>query len=103
MTGDLRGGADAPPHWRDRYQPHWVWAAGSLVIPAALLIISVLGMGRASFVSTAVAALVPNVALILALALAGAALVRGRRVPIVITLVGLLLTLAGFWWLRWVS
>ena len=45
----------------------------------------------------------PNVALILALALAGAALVRGRRVPIVITLVGLLLTLAGFWWLRWVS
>jgi hypothetical protein len=103
MNRDVRGGANAPPQWRDWYQPHWVWAAGSLVIPAALLTVSMLGMARASFVSTAVAALVPNVALGLALALAGAALVRGHRVPIVITLAGLMLTLAGFWWLRWVS
>jgi hypothetical protein len=103
MNRDVHGGAGAPPHWRDLYQPHWIWAAGSLAIPAVLLAVSMLGMGRASFVSTAVAAVLPSVALMLALALAGAALVRGRRVPIVITLAGLMLTFAGFWWLRWVS
>ena len=103
MARNSRGGADAPPHWRDTYQPHWVWVAGSLVTPALLLLLSVLGMGRASFVSTAVATVVPSVALLLSVALTGAALLRGHRIPIVITMVGLMLTLAGFWWLRWVS
>ena len=104
MERRLDGGAPAPPPpWRDLYEPHWIWLAGSLVIPAALLVFSVLGLGRGAFISSDVAGAFPLVALVLSLALACAALLRGRRVPLAITCVGLMLTLIGFWWLRWVS
>lgn len=88
---------------RERYEPHWVWLLGSLVAPMALLVVSLLGMGRGAIVSTAVAMVVPNVALATAAAVSAAACIRGRRVPILITCVGLGLTLVGFLWLRWVA
>ena len=88
---------------RERYEPHWVWMLGSLVAPMVLLVVSLLGMGRGSLVSAGVAMMVPNVALATAAAMTGAAIIRGRRVPIVITLVGLAMTAAGFFWLRWIA
>ena len=88
---------------RERYEPHWVWLLGSLVAPMALLVVSLVGMGRGSLVSTGVAVMVPTIALTTAAVMTGAALIRARRVPIVITLVGLSLTAAGFLWLRWIA
>ena len=88
---------------RERDEPHWVWLLGSLIAPLTLLAVSLAGMGRGSLISTGVAVTVPNVALLTSAVVAGVALFRGRRLPILITLIGCALTAAGFFWLRWVG
>ena len=89
--------------WREASEPHWLWLAGSLVAPISLLLLSLLGMGRGSFVSADVAAVIALLAVITAVGFAGAALVRRSRIAIAITAIGTALTLLGFWWLHWVS
>lgn len=80
-----------------------MWLLGSLVAPTSLLLVSLLGLGRGSFVSTDVAAMVAIFAVVTALSFAGAALIRRSRLAILITMTGAALTLLGFAWLRWVS
>ena len=93
-----------PDHsWRAVSEPHWMWLLGSLVAPMSLLLLSLLGLGRGSFVSTDIAALIAPLAVIIALTFAGAALIRRSRIAIAITGTGAVLTLLGFWWLHWVS
>lgn len=89
--------------WRDVSEPHWVWLLGSLVAPTSLLLVSLLGLGRGSFVSADAAAMIALFAVVTALSFAGAALIRRSRVAILITMTGAALTLLGFWWLHWVS
>ena len=89
--------------WREASEPHWLWLLGSLVAPTSLLLFSLLGLGRGSFVSADVAAIIALVAVITSVTFAGAALVRRSRLAIAITAIGASLTLLGFWWLRWVS
>ena len=89
--------------WREASEPHWLWLLGSLVAPTVLLVVSLLGLGRGSFVSADVAAIIALFAVITALSFAGAALIRRSRAAIAITVTGAALTLLGFWWLHWVS
>lgn len=89
---------------RDRdYRPHWAWFVGSLVGPAGLLLTSLLGLGNASIVSLDIAAVLPSIAVLISLAVVGAALIYRRRVPLRIATAGFLLTSVGFLWLYWVS
>jgi hypothetical protein len=89
--------------WREASEPHWLWLVGSLVAPTALLIVSLLGLGRGSFVSTGIAAAIAMIAVLVSLGFAGAALLRRSRKAIAITAAGTALTLLGYWWLHWVS
>ena len=93
-----------PDHsWCEASEPHWMWLLGSLVAPTSLLLFSLLGLGRGSFVSADIAALIALIAVTVAVAFAGAALIRRSRTAIAITCTGAILTLLGFWWLHWVS
>jgi hypothetical protein len=92
-----------PPPPAFRYDPHWFWIVGSMVIPFAMLVTAVLGLGRGSFISTGVAAATPLAAVLLSLGVMCMALLRRRRVPIAIASAGFLLTTLGYWWLHWVS
>jgi hypothetical protein len=93
-----------PDHsWRQTTEPHWMWLFGSLIAPASLLLLSLLGLGRGSFVSADIAAMVALIAVVIALAFVGIALVRRNRIAVAITAVGASLTALGFWWLHWVS
>lgn len=87
----------------ERAQAHWIWVIGALLVPFALLLVSMLGMPRGSFVSTEVAAAVPLVALVLSLGVLGIALAMRRRAAIAVTVAGVVLTVLGVLWLRWVG
>lgn len=80
-----------------------MWLAGSLVAPISLLLLSLLGLGRGSFMSADVAALIALIAVLTAVGFAAAALIRRSRIAIAITTIGTAFTLLGFWWLHWVS
>ena len=71
--------------------------------PAGLLLTSLLGLGHESTVSLDVATILPIVAVLISLAVVGAAVIHRRRVPLRIATVGFLLTSIGFLWLYWVS
>jgi hypothetical protein len=89
--------------WREASEPHWLWLLGSLVAPMSLLVVSLLGLGRGSFVSADAAVMIALFAVITAVSFAGAALIRRSRTAIAITMTGAAITLLGFWWLHWVS
>ena len=94
---------DQPLAYRERAQPHWLWVIGAVLVPLALLLVSVLGLTRGSFVSTDVAAVVPSVALAVSIGVTGVALARRSRAALIIAVFGLLLTVLGVLWLRWVG
>jgi hypothetical protein len=87
----------------ERAQPHWVWVVAAVVIPITLVMISLLGLGRGAFVSTSVAAVLPQLAVIIALGVLAVALLHRRRTPMAIAAFGLFLTLLAFGWLHWVA
>ena len=94
---------DVPTARSDRAQPHWVWVVAAVVIPGTLVMISLVGLGRGSFVSTSVAAALPGLAVVIALGVMAAAILHRRRTPMRIAAFGLFLTLLGFGWLHWVA
>jgi hypothetical protein len=88
---------------RDGHQPHWWWAIASIVVPLGLMLIALLGLGRGAPVPLSLAATAPGIALVLSFGAFAAAVVRARRVPILITAVGLVVSGAGFLLLLWVG
>jgi hypothetical protein len=71
--------------------------------PGGLLLTSLLGLGHESTISLNVATILPIVAVLISLAVVGAAVIYRRRVPLRIATGGFLLTSIGFLWLYWVS
>ena len=84
-------------------QPHWVWFVAAVVIPGTLLMISLLGLGRGSFVPVSIAAALPGVAVIIALGVLAVAALYRRQTPMRIAAFGLFLSLLTFGWLHWVD
>lgn len=88
---------------RDWSQPHWVWGATFVFVPMCLILIGFVGAISGSQIPLGLASLAPKAALAIAAAGFVTALLLRRRVPMTITTLGVTLSAAGFFLLRWLS
>lgn len=98
-----QGHDDIAAALRDWAQPHWVWGAAFVFVPVCLVLVGFVGATSGSTIPLDLASIAPKIALAIAVAGLAFALLLRRRVPITITMLGAILSAAGFFLLRWLS
>jgi hypothetical protein len=94
---------DAHAHIREKYQPHWVWAALFVLTPLLLTTVAFMGIWAQPIIPLAVAAHAPRIAVFLSVCGVAAAAVRRRRLALGITAVGLAVSIGGYLLLLWLG
>jgi len=90
------------PEWfQEKYQPHWFWALTFVLIPLILIVVGFLGSALGSVVPLSVAIAAPKLAVVVAVIGMAAALIRRRKVPIELAVIGLALSVSGYLLLFW--
>lgn len=84
-------------------RPHWLWATVFIVVPFALVTISVLGIPVGSIIPYGVAETAPEVAVVLSCIGMAVSLRLGRRVLIAIAAIGLTISVGGLLMVLWVT
>jgi hypothetical protein len=98
---ERRMGSDA--RFGEKYQPHWMWATCFIFVPFCLTALGFLGISRGSFVSLRVAALGPQLAVLVSLGGIVAASIHRRKLAVGIAALGLAISVGGFLLLLWVT
>ena len=91
-----------PPGFNNT-QPHWFWGVCFVLLPFCLTALGFVGIYRGAFISFGVASLAPRLAVVLSLSGLTAAVLRRRRVPILITMLGVAISLSGLLLLMWLA
>lgn len=86
-----------------KYQPHWVWAIGFILVPFCLTALGFIGISRESFVPLSIASLGPQLAVLVSLGGFVAAVARRRRIAFGIVAVGAAVSVGGLLLLMWLG
>ena len=94
---------DVQPYIRDKYQPHWLWAACFLVAPFVLTASAFMGIWAQPVIPLRLAIYGPRVAVLISIGGIAAALFRRRRLATGIAMLGLAISFGGYLVLLWLQ
>lgn len=94
---------DVRPTALEKYQPHWLWFLLAVVVPLALMALTVFGVDVGAPVSARFAARFPFIAVLLSAGVTAAAVINRRAIPIRISVAGLCVSILLLLWLRLIA